>query len=211
MSKILCIFPKDTTTEFLRPVYNTLCQQSNVVGLELNIVEDDNFLEKLLDATSRADCVVFLGHGTNSGLYGTIQVPLIDDKIGNIDCLKNKALILFACKSAEFIKNYRYTNALGFGFIPSSLDDVRGGKLHNIELSKLSQADLDLFRNAVVRIWVRTLAEAPVHDICRVQRHFTFYTNCEIVDMLLNHKDCAMCRTIADMLYYLKADMDYFS
>ena len=45
MNRILCIFPKDATTEFLRPVYNDICALPNVKGLELDTINDDDFLE----------------------------------------------------------------------------------------------------------------------------------------------------------------------
>ena len=106
MNNILCIYPKESTTEFLRPVYNAICAKPHVVGLELDTIEDDDFLEKLSDHLADADFVFFLGHGSSSCLYGTNLNPLIDDKMGNIESLRNKSLLLFACKSAEFIKNY---------------------------------------------------------------------------------------------------------
>ena len=152
MNNILCIYPKDSTTEFLRPVYNAICAKPHVVGLELDTIEDDDFLEKLSDHLADADFVFFLGHGSSSCLYGTNLNPLIDDKMGNIESLRNKSLLLFACKSAEFIKNYHFQDSLGFGFIPTSLDDARDGVLHSVNLRNIDSSCLDMFRQAIVRI-----------------------------------------------------------
>lgn len=211
MNKILTIFPKDATTEFLRPVYSAICAKPHVVSLELDTIEDDNFLEKLSNHLMDADSVVFLGHGSSTCLYGTNLNPLIDDKMGNIEALRSKSLILFACKSAEFIKNYHFQNSLGFGFIPTSLDDVRDGVLHNLKLRDIDSLGLSLFQQSIVRIWERTLTEVSFDNLRTLSDVFSFYANCEIVDTLLCRKDYKYYSTIADMLYYLKEDMKYIS
>lgn len=211
MNKILCIYPKDTTTEFLRPVYNAICIKPHVVGLELDTIEDDDFLEKLSDHLADAGVVFFLGHGSSTCLYGTDLNPLIEDKMGNIEGLRNKSLILFACKSAEFIKNYQFQDSLGFGFIPTSLDDARDGVLHSVNMRKIDSSSLGMFRQAIVRIWKRTLTEVSLEQLATISSIFAFYTNCEIVDTLLHSKEFPHYRILADMLYYLKEDMKYYS
>ena len=210
MNKTLCIYPKDATTEFLRPVYKAICAKPHAVGLELDTIEDDDFLEKLSDHLADADGVFFLGHGSSTCLYGTNQHPLLEDKMGNIDGLHNKSLILFACKSAEFIKNYHFQDSLGFGFIPTSLDDAREGVLHNVNLKNIDSSCLDTFQQAIVRIWSRTLSEVTLEKLAIISNVFSFYTNCEIVDTLLHGKESSDYRILADMLYYLKEDMNYY-
>ena len=210
MNKTLCIYPKDTTTEFLRPVYSAICAKPHVVGLELDTIEDDDFLEKLSNHLKDAGIVFFLGHGSSTCLYGTNLNPLIEDKMGNIEGLRNKTLILFACKSAEFIKNYHFQDSLGFGFIPTSLDDARDGVLHGVNLRNIDSSCLDMFRQAIVRIWHRTLTEVPLEQLATLSNVFSFYTNCEIVDTLLHSKEAPDFKILADMLYYLKEDMKYY-
>ena len=210
MNNILCIYPKDATTEFLRPVYNAICAKPHVVGLELDTIEDDDFLEKLSDHLANADGVFFLGHGSSTCLYGTNLHPLIEDKMGNIEVLRNKSLILLACKSAEFIKNYHFQDSFGFGFIPTSLDDARDGALHNVNLKSIDSSCLDAFQQAIVRIWTKTLSEVSFDKLSTLSNVFSFYTNCEIVDTLLHNQDLANYRTLADMLYFLKEDMRYY-
>lgn len=210
MNKILCIYPKDDTTEFLRPVYNAICAKPHVTGWELDTIEDDDFLEKLSDYLADAGVVFFLGHGSSTCLYGTNLNPLIEDKMGNIEGLRNKSLILFACKSAEFIKNYHFQDSLGFGFIPTSLDDARDGVLHSVNLKNIDSSCLGMFRQAIVRIWHRTLAEVSLEKLATISNVFSFYTNCEIINTLLYSKESPDYRILADMLYYLKEDMKYY-
>ena len=210
MNNILCIYPKDATTEFLRPVYNAICAKPHVVGLELDTIEDDDFLEKLSNHLADADGVFFLGHGSSTCLYGTNLHPMIEDKMGNIEGLRNKSLILFACKSIEFIKNYHFQDSLGFGFIPTSLDDARDGVLHNVDLKNIDSSCLDTFQQTIVRIWTRTLSEVSFDKLSTLSNVFSFYTNCEIVDTLLHSKEFSNYRILADTLYYLKEDMKYY-
>lgn len=210
MNRILCIFPKDATTEFLRPVYNAICALPNVRGLELDTINDDDFLESLSSSLLDADIVIFLGHGSSSCLYGTNLNPLIDVGMGNIEELRGKSMIIFACKSADFIKKYHFQESIGFGFIPTSLDDARDGVLHNMNLKKLDPEGLEMFRQSIIRIWQSTLKELSFEQFELIPDIFSFYTNCEIVETLIHHKDYPYYRIVADMLYYLKDDMKYF-
>lgn len=210
MNKILCIYPKDSTTEFLRPIYNTICAQPNAIGIELNTVEDDSFLEKVSRNLENATIVFFLGHGSSTCLYGTNLNPLIEEDMGNVEELQNKSLILFACKSADFIKKYNFQNSLGFGFIPTSLDDARDGMLHNLNLKCLDSSSLDALQQTIVRIWKRTLKEVSLDQLATLSKVLSFYTNYEIVHILLHCKDFQNYRILADILYYLKEDMRYF-
>lgn len=209
MNKILCIYPKDATTEFLRPVYNDICALPNVKGLELDTINDDDFLDHLSSALLGSNIVIFLGHGSSTCLYGTNLNPLVDDGMGNIEELRGKSMIIFACKSAEFIKRYHFPKSLGFGFIPTSLDDARDGVLHNMNLRELDSVGLEMFKKAIVRIWHRTLKEVTFEQMERIPDLFSFYTNHEIVNTLLHHKDYQYYRIVADMLYYLKDDMRF--
>ena len=99
---------------------------------------------------------------------------------------------------------------MGFGFIPTSLDDARDGKLHRLNLKNLDLSSLSLFQQSIVRIWLKTLREAALEHPAEISHIFSFYTNCEIVDTLLHHKESPDYRLIADMLYYLKEDMTYY-
>ena len=109
-----------------------------------------------------------------------------------------------------FIKTYQFHNSLGFGFIPTSLDDARDGKLHLLNLKNLDPSSLYLFQQTIVRIWLRTLREATLEQPAKISHIFSFYTNCEIVDTLLHHKESPDYKLRADILYYLKEDMAYY-
>lgn len=203
----LCVYPTDSTTEFLQPVFDKLCKIRDIEPFSGDSVDDDDFLENLEELSKRANSIIFLGHGSTNCLYGTNLNPMIEEKLGNLQLLENKTLLLFACRSKDFIKNYNFHNALGFGFIPTTLDDARIGKLHKLDISILESLDLDAFRECIVRIWIRTLEDNELSNLSEFQKSFSFYTNIEITDILINKKELPHYRTIADMLYYLKSDM----
>ena len=206
----MCIFPRDTTTEFLRPVYELICKETSVCGIDADSVDTDDYLENLERVLQDAKTIIFLGHGSSHTLYGTMFNPLFDERIGNVKWLRNKHLILFACRTLDFIKKHGLHTAMGFGFIPTTLDDVRdNGELHKLDITDLTKADLKVFRDSIVKVWKRCLRHCPLNDIYRFLEVFSMYTNIEIVDVLMNHRDIPHYRKIADMLYYLYKDMDY--
>jgi hypothetical protein len=208
MSRILCIYPQDQTTVFFDPVYEELCQQYGATGLKGDPTEDDDYLERLSDLVQEAETIVFLGHGSSSVLYGINFNMLICEENGNIDLLKHKHLILFACHSRDFIKRQRLTRALGFGEIPTSDYDVENGKLHGLPIRDLNDSDVEYIKAAIVKIWKNSLAEVNVTDHQRFHQAFSYYTTRELVRCLINRESHDF-RLIADVLYYLKTDMDY--
>lgn len=210
MSKILCIYPKDFSIAFLDEVYQKICTLDEVVGLQGSPIDDDYYFDKLEENIQNAQVVCFLGHGNSSALFGSVSDPLICSENDNIKLLKGKTLYLDACKSADFIKGNSFHDAIGFGFMPTSLDDVRDGNLHNLPISNLLDEDIDSFVNAKNRIWIKTIDSVGLETPEKFASKFRFYTNKEIVDCLIKRKTKNF-RTVADMLYYLKEDMKYFS
>lgn len=77
-----------------------------------------------------------------------------------------------------------------------------------MNLKELTLPDITYIQQAIVRIWQKTLAETDLSDVRRFCAVFSYYTNIEIVSCLKirSHQNF---RLIADILYYLKDDMDY--
>lgn len=206
MSKVLCIYPKDKTTEFLEPLFDDICKRCSAVPLLGDPQDDDDYLDKLEELAGKSETIVFLGHGSSGVLYGVNFNELIYDY--NVDMLRGKNLVLFACNSVGFIHKFGLTHALGFGIVPTSDYDAETGKLHSLNLKVLTLPDITYIQQAIVRIWQKTLAETDLSDVRRFYAVFSYYTNVEIVSCLKNcsHQNF---RLIADILYYLKDDMDY--
>jgi len=125
MSKVICIFPQDFTTEFLRPLCEHICMSFGAIEVGFDISGEDDPHELIYNAISDAQTIFFLGHGRSDCLYASIidNDKLIDEN--NISLLSGKQLFLLACNSGELIHNYGLQNAVGFGFLPTSIDDVK--------------------------------------------------------------------------------------
>lgn len=208
MSQILCVYPKDKTTEFLQPVYDILVEKFHAVGLIGDPTDDDDYLEKLENLVKESDLIVFLGHGTSRQLYGFNFNPIVCEENENISWFEDKQLLLFSCYSADFLKRYNLTHSIGFDVIPTSLIDVENRKFHNYDMSHLTEADLFKVRDKIVNIWERTLFDIIDLNLDTFQINFNFNVNIEIVDVLINKRDRNYA-TIADILYYIKEDMMY--
>lgn len=205
MNKVLCIYPEDPTTSFLEPVY-ALCLQYGAIGLKGDPTEDDDYFDCLSALSGETDTIIFLGHGSSSVLYGINFNQLFCAENKNVDILRQKRLILFACHSCGFIKYYGLTTALGFGEIPTSDYDVKNGNLHGLLIKKLTRSDIEYIKNAIVKIWRKSLEETKMRDLHRFYRSFSYNTICAIV-RCLKGRECPNFRLIANVLYYLKYDM----
>lgn len=206
MSKILCMFPRDATTEFLAPLFDALCKKYDAIPLLGDPQDDDYYFEKLEELAGLSDTIIFLGHGSSDKIYGVNFNELI--LADNVGLFRGKNLIIFACRSAGFIDRYKLTHALGFGHVPTSSYDAQNGSLHSLILRSLTSIEITFIQQAIVRIWLRALAEADLMDVKSFYTAFSYYTNVEIVKCL-QKKEHNNFRLIADILYYLKTDMNY--
>ena len=206
MSKTVCIFPQDATTDFLRPLCDHICATFDAVEVGYNTSGDDDPLEVIYNEIKDAQTVFFLGHGMSTCLYASIldNVELFNKD--NISLLEDKCMFLLACDSCQFITKFKITNAIGFGFLPTSEDDVRNRKLHNMDISRTGILDVEYFNNALVRCLINTLSNATIEDFHLFKERMMFNASKEIVDCLENKK-CTNYRIVADELYYLYKDV----
>ena len=207
MSKAVCIFPKDSTTEFLAPLYDHICPTFQAVGVGYDTSGDDNPLDLIYAEIKDAETIFFLGHGMSTCLYASVldNVELFNEN--NISLLKEKRLFLLACNSDQFINKNKLTNAIGFGFLPTSEDDVRHiKKYHNLDISMMGVLDVDCFNNALVQCLVRTLSKETMNDFHLFKERLAFNVSKAIADCLIN-KSTTSYRIVADELYYMYKDM----
>ena len=207
MSTAVCIYPEDITTAFLRPLCNHICSTFNAVEVGYDTSIDDDPLEIIHNAIRNAKTVFFLGHGMSTCLYASVldNVELFNKD--NYSLLEGKRLFLLACNSDQFIKNYDLENSIGFGFLPTSLDDIRQKRLfHSILVETLEKEDVELFNEALVNAVANTLSDNTISDPNLFVERFRFAISGEIVQCLLQKKT-SNYRTIADELYYVFKDM----
>ena len=207
MKKTICIYPEDFTTAFLRPLYEHICTTFDAIGVGYDTYGDDDPLEFIFNELNDAQTIFFLGHGMSTCLYASIidNVQLINKD--TIALLRGKRLFLLACNADQFIKNYKLTDAIGFGFLPTSLDDVRDRrKLHDLWIKDLEKNDVDTYNSALVSAIINTLSDATMLDLHLFKERLKFNISREIVQCLLK-KEAPNYRIVADELYYIYKDM----
>lgn len=207
MGKTVCIYPQDATTDFLRPLCNHVSATFGAVEVGYDTSGDDDPMEIIFDEIKDAETVFFLGHGMSTCLYASIldNVELFNKE--NISLLEGKRLFLLACNSNQFIDKFKLNDAIGFGFLPTSKEDIeRTKQYHKLDISMTGILDVECFQTALVQCLTNTLSEETMNDFCILKERLLFNTSKEIVDCLVNKKSTKY-RIVADELYYLYKDM----
>lgn len=210
MSKIVCIYSqeRDHTTDFLQCLCDHICTTLSAVQIGYDVDSEDDTIEEIYEVVKKADVVLFLGHGTSDSLFasGSDETELFGKE--NVSLLTDKRLFLLACNSTEYIKKYKLTNAVGFGKMPTSLDDARHWKtLHKTLIEDFSKSDIEIYNTALVDALCNSISLETISDYSLFRERFKFQVSREIVKCLIQHKDKENYRKIADLLFYLQKDM----
>lgn len=212
MSKLICIYPEDSTTDFLLPIYDQLETMPNFAGYRFD-TNDSSKTKNLFDTLYQLEddaFVFFLGHGASNKLYGSVDddgdKQALFDKT-NIECIKKKNVVGIACRSKEFAHNC-ILNHIGFGDITSDYSEVLAER--NIGdpnfMEWASEEDIINFQNE----FVGAIADAIKLSQCGTLRSFygmiKLCFNKRIASILVNRL-LPNYRYIADMLYEINDEM----
>ena len=207
MSKIVCIYPQDDTTDFLRPLCDHICTTFKAEEVDYDTSGGNSQIEIIHNNIKDAKTIFFLGHGESTCLYASIINGTKLFNKDNISLLKDKQLFLLACNSDQFINTYKLSEAIGFGFLPTSLRDARRvRKLHSMRIEHLKENDIDSYNTALVNALISTLSEATMEDPRLFAERLKFSTCEKIVNILLQ-KETPNYRLVADELYYFYKDV----
>lgn len=205
MRKVVCIFPHDFTTDFLRPLCDHICTTFDALEVGYDTTSDDDPLELIFNTIEHADTIFFLGHGKSTCLYASTLDNLELFEKNNVSLLKGKHLFLLACDSSQFISNFNITDAVGFGFLPTSEEDLIR-RLHGMDISITGILDVECFNNALVQCLISSLCKETMADFNLLKERIKFNVSKEIVDCLVNKK-CTNYRVVADELFYVQKDL----
>ena len=200
----VCIYPKDDTTAFLKPVADYLAHEGYY--LYEGDTRKEGFASCMMEFVGLCDDVVFLGHGSSGQLYGTEMTSLIDAT--NVNILKGKKLFLLSCNSRDFISSYKLINAIGFDNIPTGEYDINSIYENESDYfeNKLSDADIEYFQNAIVRIVTSAFKSEGMDNMNMLANKIKMFTNRERFDCVTKYKDLDY-RDILRMLYDFKEGM----
>lgn len=203
MNNIICIYPCDETTVFLAPLQRILKQ--NGIPILNGDTRDECHLQEVFQSISNAECIVFLGHGSSSRLYGSGMTEFLN--VDNIHLIKNKKLILLSCHSCEFIKNYKLSPAIGFNELPTSIEE-----LHHIQDNDISyhldldENDIHYFNRVLINVVGKLAVEVKHNGFVQLEEKMRLYINKEISKILLTPQGLHN-RELADLLYELKNEI----
>lgn len=212
MSKLMCIYPVDVTTDFLLPIYEQLELLPDFAGYRFDTNDSSktkNLHDELFQIAENG-FVFFLGHGASNKLYGSVdengeKLTLFDKN--NSECIKNANFVGVACRSKDFADKH-LPNYIGFGDITSDYSEVLAER--NIGdpdyLEWASEEDMTNFRNE----FVGAIADAVKLSECRsLQSIYRMMKLCfnKRIALLLVNRHIPNNRQVADMLYGINDEM----
>lgn len=210
MNKTVCIYiqERDGTTSFLGPLVKHITTVFSPIIVGYDIDSEDDPLEIIYQAITDVDTIFFLGHGTSDKLYASTVDNVNLFHKDNVEMLAKKRVFLLSCNSADFIKKQHLKDAFGFGMLPTSLDDAQKWKdLHGIHIEDFTRNDISIYNHALVEILINAITVDSMADYSLLKDKIKFQTSVEIVKCLLQHKDNAKYRDMADLLYYFQNDI----
>ncbi|WP_299619190.1 hypothetical protein [uncultured Tenacibaculum sp.] len=150
-------------------------------------------IKTLLGDLEPKSLIVFLGHGSSSGLFEpddthTYEKYFLNVTLGNL-YFDEHDIFLLSCKSNEYIqKIYKSNYSVGFGNIISSKTEL---DLHNqkSELEKgLSEEEIKTFNEIYVNSCIKVIKNIINGDILfqDTPKYIAYYINKEINKILLN-------------------------
>ena len=129
MSRIVCVFPVDDSTTFLEPVRIVLEKKLDATIIRGDTTKEEHrkeIMAQLCELTEQ-DVFVFMGHGASCCLYGSPQGGELQPLFGKgaISLPKRVGSLLISCRSGDFIRSEQLVNAIGFGEIPATWEEIR--------------------------------------------------------------------------------------
>lgn len=205
---ILCLYPIDTTTDFLMPIYEFLSQFDGFNGYRISTSKQDiNDIKFEIEKSSSNNMIIFLGHGASHCVYGSVKEKILtsDDliKYNNADC------IFLSCRSSEFLKSHN-GNHIGFGDMPTDYDEVEAERQLNDAqyLEGLDEIDIEYYRNQIVDFFINAIRMSQLKSLEGFYTAIKLFANKEISNLLLNKKRNHY-RLLADLIYCWKDEMEY--
>jgi len=98
--KTLIIHPKDRSTDFLKPIYSGIPDQTLVTGGTTR-----RELHELIQSHER---IIMMGHGSPGGLFSVGQFPAFGLIVGpnEVEHLRGKENIFIWCNADQFVKRH---------------------------------------------------------------------------------------------------------
>lgn len=152
--------------------------------------------KKLIGDLEPKSLIVYLGHGSSSGLYepdDTFEYKkyFLDATWANY-YFDEHDIFLLSCKSSDFIKKiYKPNFSLGFGNIISSEEELKHHNKYSDLKKILNQDEINIFNDIYVGCSIQIIKLLIKEKIrfLDIPKYFRFYLNKEINRILLNKEN----------------------
>ena len=167
-NKILILHALDKSTAFL----SAFGEQFKDLYFSYDSTQDSiNKAKDLLSDLEPKSLIIYLGHGSSSGLYEPddsheYKKYFLDATWGNF-FFEEHDIFLLSCKSNEYIKKiYKANSSVGFGNIISSKFELDHHNKSDAEKILLQQSDIDRFNNIYVNSSIIVIKKLVKNEIC---------------------------------------------
>jgi hypothetical protein len=229
--KILIVHPYDKTTLFLNSIKNSLEYSFNDDVYYFNIETNDSSHKKCLEIIDRHPTnglIIFLGHGRSDALQGSKAdefSPSLDwEDIAqfpdlyyfnenfitkrNAHVFSGKKVFCLACNSNAKIAEYAIekgaTTFLGFGNIPSSIEEfmVDGNSNITNEIVIAMRTELNYIVSKSIEYSI-----SKSYNFEQLLNVIHFLINQKITEFLITKKDFESRYIFVDYLYHIKKEI----
>ena len=211
------MFPVDDSTNFLEPIRMILEKE-----LDATIIRGDttreahrNEISNGLHELTEQDIFVFMGHGASYCLYGSPQGGELQPLFGKgaLSLPNRSRSLLISCRSNDFIESLQLVNAIGFGEIPATWEEMR--KLREEDCSCYAGVDegtIPEYQNSLVQVLCGALRLwNPSSPLRQLYQNIRLCITGQIVRL---HLDQTLAQEqkqgLFEMLYDLKQGVDIY-
>lgn len=189
-NKILILHAIDNSTAFLSAFSEPFKDLYFSFDSTLDSI---NKAKGLLGDLEPKSLIIYLGHGSSSGLYEpddshTYEKYFLDTTWGN-HFFDEHDIFLLSCKSNEYIKRiYKSNSSIGFGNIISSKFELDQHNESNTVKIPLQQCDIERFNEIYVNSSIKVIKKLVNNEIYffDVPKYLRFMINSDINQLLLD-------------------------
>ncbi|MDR7208361.1 hypothetical protein [Flavobacterium piscis] len=150
----------------------------------------------LLGDLNPKSLIIYLGHGSSSGLYEPDESHLYEKKFLDVTWgnhyFEDHDILILSCKSNDYTnKVYTSNFSLGFGNIISSEEELKIYNEKNDIKKKLSVNEINLFNEIYIKISIK-IVKSLINSLIsfdNISKYFNFLINQEINKILLDKKN----------------------
>lgn len=221
MSSIIILHPRDTTTDFLCEISNSITSKykENVVLLRPEFTKESHLdcVQELKDA-KKDQLIIFLGHGASNCLCGSTNGEFsyhdfILEEALNI--FENQRVVLISCRSEEYLKKYhvgaRIIASIGFGDLPTETEEIDTLQRISAIYDQVNQKILDRFKSSLNEVISASIIDGIEKQMSFMELYnrIRLRINKKISEVLIVNKSLEN-RKLATLLSVMKTEMKYF-